>query len=210
MMLWRYFARKTAISTVLLWTCLLQGHVCGQPLLDASSLSRKPLLIWKEAQKIHPDSVYRLRVRQKLPNDFETKVLLFPHLQELQLSGLRLEEIPPVVWKLHNLTVLHAAHNKLSTLPPQIGQLVYLEELDLNRNYLTCLPSEIRHLQKLHYLDLWSNLIFALPPDMAILENSLFVIDMRVIMLNDEEKAAMRALLPKTNFIFSNSCGCTH
>ncbi|MDR1793620.1 MAG: hypothetical protein LBR36_09345 [Bacteroidales bacterium] len=187
---------------------LINANAQKQPIVN--QLHSQTIYSWEEAQKISTDSVLRLRIKRKIPVDFEKEVLKFQNLQELQMSGLKLKNIPTAIWQLKNLKILNLSNNKLSQLPPQIGQLTALEQLIINRNELLSLPSEISQLNNLVYLDLWSNLIFELPKSMQFLDKSLRTIDMRVISLTDQQKKDMQNLLPSTEFLFSNSCGCVH
>ena len=121
---------------------------------------------------------------------------------------MRLKEIPHAVWTLPNLTVLDVSNNKLTAISDSLGELLYLERLIINRNNIAELPKQISQLTRLHYIDMFSTLIVDFPAEIRSLENSLKEIDMRVIRLNDAEKAHLRTYLPKTKFWFSNSCNC--
>lgn len=193
-----------------LYLCCVLCFTAKAQLLDSATLSTQVLYLnMEDAEQADALSVYRLRLKRKLPADFESRIRKFPHLQELQLVSMKLKEVPPVVCELTSLTRLDISNNKLEHLPKDIKNLTRLEYLILNRNYLQSLPAEIQYLSHLVYLDLWSNLIVELPQEITALEATLREVDLRVINMNDEHKIAMQALLPRTHFYFSPSCNCT-
>jgi len=194
------------ILLILFSFCLFSGF--GQ-LLDSVALENQPIYYsFEQADTVDASKVYRLAFKHKLPDNFQPKITQYPNLQELRLNRMRLKQAPDVVWSLHNLTVLDLSNNKIEQISPQIGQLQHLEQLILNRNYIEHFPAEISELSKLYYLDLWSNLIIEFPQEIKKLENSLKIIDMRVINMNDEHKELLQSYLPKTKFLFTKSCNC--
>jgi Leucine-rich repeat (LRR) protein len=95
-------------------------------------------------------------------------------------------------------------------VPVEIGKLVNLTHLNLSQNYLVELPASFQFLKKLEYLDIWSNSIVAFPAEISVLKNTLRIVDMRVIYMNDLRKEELQALLPYTTFYFSQSCNCNY
>ena len=194
------------ILFLLFFYCFFSGF--GQT-LDSATLENQPIYYsFEHADTVGVSNVYRLVFKRNLPNDFQQKITQYPNLQELRLNRMKLKQIPEVVWSLYNLTILDLSNNKIEQIPPQIGQLQHLEKLILNRNYIQFLPVEIATLFKLQYLDLWSNLIIEFPHEISVLENSLKIVDMRVISMNDEHKELLQIFLPKTKFLFTKSCNC--
>jgi Leucine-rich repeat (LRR) protein len=178
-------------------------------LLDDSELQNKTLFTsFEKANAVSADSVYRLSIKRKIPENFAQQILQYPHLQELHLTGMRLKEVPEVVWTLTHLTILDLSNNRLDSLSYKIGNLIHLQKLILNRNYLYALPVEIIHLSDLFFLDLWSNLIIEFPKEITVLGASLKTVDMRVISIGDEYKEQLQSLLPETKFLFSKYCNC--
>jgi Leucine-rich repeat (LRR) protein len=96
----------------------------------------------------------------------------------------------------------------LTAIPPEIGNLVNLTHLTLSQNYLIEIPSTFKYLKKLVYLDIWSNSIIFFPDEISELKETLRVVDMRVIYMNDLRKEDLQKLLPNTTFYFSQSCNC--
>ncbi len=198
--------QRNFLIAVLLTMCSIYAK--GQ-ILDSAALSRQPLFIWEQLDTLaNKEVVYRIKIKRKMPANFDSLISTFPNLQDLTLQGLRLKNIPQQVFQLSNLTVLNAENNKIEEIPSEIGNLIHLERLILNRNYISFLPKEIALLQNLTYLDMWSNNIIELPDEISALTETLKIIDMRVILMSDERKIMMQALLPKTEFLFSKSCNC--
>ncbi|MBN1877029.1 MAG: leucine-rich repeat domain-containing protein [Anaerolineae bacterium] len=92
------------------------------------------------------------------------------HSTWLDLSGLNLREVPPVVWQMTHLTDLNLNRNRLSSLSADIQNLTHLEHLDLWNNRLTTLPPEIGALSHLEWLDVGDNRLETLPPEIAHLQ----------------------------------------
>src|SRR5688500_13862154 len=84
--------------------------------------------------------------------------------EELDLSGLRLTELPPEIGRLRQLKRLHVGlkgqtvrYNSLTSLPKSLGQLTNLQSLNLSFNDLTSLPDWLGQLTNLQSLDLTRN-----------------------------------------------------
>ncbi|GEP46376.1 COR domain-containing protein [Brevifollis gellanilyticus] len=86
---------------------------------------------------------------------------------DLDLSGLRLTQVPPEIGQLSALTQLRLDTNLLTSLPPEIGQLSALTLLHLYNNLLTSLPLEMGQLTKLEELLLFTNQLASLPPEIG-------------------------------------------
>ncbi len=93
-------------------------------------------------------------------------------VEELDLSGLDLTELPPEIGKLTQLKTLILGKwekgqgfvsNQLSTLPAEIGNLTKLTTLHLASNQLTTLPEVISQLSALTTLDLSFNRVTIVP-----------------------------------------------
>jgi Leucine-rich repeat (LRR) protein len=63
--------------------------------------------------------------------------------KELNLVGRGIEELPPEIGQLSQLTTLYLSENRLSSVPAEIGQLSQLTTLYLGGKQLGSLPSEI-------------------------------------------------------------------
>ncbi len=86
-------------------------------------------------------------------------------ITQLDLSGMKLEILPPEIGKFSRLTTLKLSRNQLTALPPEIGTLSLLTILNLDQNKLTTLPHEIGSLSQLTALDLSTNRLTTLPSE---------------------------------------------
>ncbi len=178
-------------------------------ILDSLALNKEPVYYsFEQTDTIAKTTVYRLHFKHKLPENFNTKITGYPHLQELTLTGMRLKEIPPIVYSLSSLTRLNVSNNKIEEISSDIAQLTHLEELIINRNYLYQLPKEVATLKDLRYIDMWSTNVIELPEEIANLENSIKIIDLRAVRMSEVRQNTMQNLLPKTKFYFSPYCNC--
>jgi internalin A len=81
----------------------------------------------------------------------------------LDLVSKEIEDLPPEIGQLTNLTYLYISSNQLTRLPDEVGQLINLKTLDISSNQLTMLPDAISQLTKLTTLDISSNQLTMLP-----------------------------------------------
>lgn len=183
------------------------SRLIAQP-LDSATLATKPVFTSLEEALKNPDQVYRLNLRKQKLKKVPSEIFKLKNLQELNISKNKLTEIPAGIENLPNLELLDASANELESLPAEIGQCTSLKRMILNRNNIQELPSTIGNLSALEYLDLWSNSIIEFPEAINKLSETLKVLDLRVINMNDERQEAIRALLPKTTIHFSRSCNC--
>jgi Leucine-rich repeat (LRR) protein/GTPase SAR1 family protein len=88
---------------------------------------------------------------------------------KLDLSGMRLTELPEAIASLTQLQTLNLSRNQLTELPGAIASLTQLQTLDLSKNRLTELPASISFLTQLRSLDLFGNQLTELPSSIASL-----------------------------------------
>ena len=86
-----------------------------------------------------------------------TSIQKLNKLEELNLSGNKLTELPSEIGDLKELRRLYVSNNQLVSLPTSIQKLNQLEELHLLFNKLTELPSEIGDLKELRRLNVSGN-----------------------------------------------------
>ncbi|KAI7900017.1 Endonuclease/exonuclease/phosphatase [Cokeromyces recurvatus] len=87
----------------------------------------------------------------------------------LDIGGIGLKNIAPVLWTYDFLTVLYLNHNNLTHLTSDVAKLVNLKTLDVSGNKLKSVPPEIGMLVKLHELLLFDNNITTLPNELGTL-----------------------------------------
>ncbi|MFT6211621.1 MAG: Leucine-rich repeat (LRR) protein [Bacteroidia bacterium] len=161
----------------------------------------------EEALAAPRDSVYSLKLKDRLREVPPEVFTAFPNLQWLDLSKNRLTEIPANLGLLKNLKKLILFKNKIESLPPEIGLLEDLRELIINQNELQTLPEEIGNLKKLRYIDMWSNNITHLPKSMVEMY-ALEEVDLRVIVMTENEQEDIKLMLPNTTVEMDNHCNC--
>ncbi|MGN6107139.1 MAG: leucine-rich repeat domain-containing protein, partial [Kofleriaceae bacterium] len=88
-------------------------------------------------------------------------------LEQLNLGGARLGEVPDAIFALANLRTLDLSTNELRALPERIAELAQLESLDLRANAIGTVPSAIGRLQALRTLDLSFCEIDRLPDELG-------------------------------------------
>ncbi|XP_019751003.1 leucine-rich repeat-containing protein 58 [Hippocampus comes] len=101
-----------------------------------------------------------------LPKDFGSM-----HLEVLNFSGNRFEEIPLQCTKLRRLQSLSLGGNRLKSIPAEIENLTSLELLYLGGNFISAIPAEVANLSHLSYLVLCDNRIQSVPPQLTRLHS---------------------------------------
>jgi GTPase SAR1 family protein len=84
-------------------------------------------------------------------------------LQSLNLSYNQLTALPEALGQLSQLQSLNIRDNELTALPEALSQLAHLEELHIASNKLTDLPRQLRQFTKLKKLYIFDNLIETIP-----------------------------------------------
>lgn len=112
----------------------------------------------------------------RIPN-----VSKFKNLDQIIITGAKLQELDSSVGELTKLSMLVLANNKLISLPSEIGSLKNLEFLNLKGNNIKSIPNEISNLDKSKGGSLYR-----------------IVVDKNDI--GDENYKKLKELLPTTNF----------
>ena len=86
------------------------------------------------------------------------------HLIELDLSELKISQLPHKIRHLTNLRRLYLDMNQLMQVPAELRQLTNLQELDMSGNQLTQVPAELGQLTNLHPLNVVDNPDLLTPP----------------------------------------------
>ncbi|MBI4929378.1 MAG: leucine-rich repeat domain-containing protein [Bacteroidetes bacterium] len=183
------------------------GWASAQSLLDTASLLASPIYNNLQEALQNPDKVYRLDLSKKKLKVFPVEILKFKNLQELNISKNKLDSLPEQIGTLTNLQVLNVSGNKLQYLPDSIGELKNLKKLVGSRNNLLALPKRIGDLENIEIIDLWENDLSSFPEELSKLKKLRWM-DLRVIMIDDNQQERIRQLLPKAKIFFSPSCHC--
>ncbi|THD19131.1 hypothetical protein D915_010205 [Fasciola hepatica] len=91
-------------------------------------------------------------------------------LEKLNLSELKLIEVPQELLDLTHLKRLHLCRNRLLEIPEELClRLCHLRWLDLRSNLITRLPATVKHMRDLRILLLDDNSIRILPFELGLL-----------------------------------------
>ncbi len=85
----------------------------------------------------------------------------------LDLSGLKLTEIPEQVLACNQLRILDLHNNQIAAIPDSLANLSKLQSLDLNNNQIAAIPDSLANLSNLQSLSLHNNQIAAIPDSLA-------------------------------------------
>jgi Leucine-rich repeat (LRR) protein len=188
--------------------CIAISLGVNAQLLDSVALDTVRTYTLQQALKKNPDEVYKLSLKKMKLSELPQEILAFKNLNALDLKRNKLKEFPPELASFKYLQELDISTNKIKIIPKELGALVHLKKFIANSNQITTITKEIKHLKKLEFLDLWGNDIGALPYEIKELEHTLKEIDMRVILMSNEEHKKIKSLLPNTKIKFSKSCNC--
>lgn len=99
------------------------------------------------------------------------EVFTLKQLKQLILKNNQLPEIPKEIIYLPNLIYLDISQNQIKELPFQMKDLAPLKYLNLSRNYIKELPYEVQELTQLEHLDFSYNQLITVPSEIEALEN---------------------------------------
>ncbi|MFM7021653.1 MAG: leucine-rich repeat domain-containing protein [Flavobacteriales bacterium] len=160
---------------------------------------------------IAPDdsaNVVKLVLRGKKLGKIPAEIFKLTTLEYLDLSGNKLDIIPKEIGQLKNLKVLILENNKLEALPEEIYQLKNLQVLRVGKNNIFYVSSKINQLKQLMILDMWDNNVAEFPEEIGDLEQTLRVLDLRSVSMNDDQQYQITKLLPNTKVLMDVSCNC--
>lgn len=199
------FLHKYIIASII---CLTFLNSAKAQLLDSITLDTVPTYTLISASHQDPLKVYKLSLKKLKLTELPQEIYAFKNLQVLDISKNKFTIFPVEIVKFNYLQELNISSNKIEIITKELGDLIHLQQLIANQNKIVAIPSEIKNLKKLKFIDLWGNDIGSLPYEIGELENSLEEIDMRVILMSDEEHQKIKELLPNTKIRFSKSCSC--
>jgi Leucine-rich repeat (LRR) protein len=195
------------LLTLLLSLALSGVSLAQNTLLDSVSLALyNEYTDLKEALK-QPDQVLKLSLRKQGLKEFPKEVLQLKNLQYLDLSKNKIESLPDSIIQLKQLQVLIVSKNELVALPNTIGGLSNLRYFKAGQNKIARIPFSFGSLENLEYLDFWDNELDYFPESLNKLTN-LAVMDLRNILISQENQNYIQGLLPNTKIHFSPACQC--
>lgn len=112
-----------------------------------------------------------LNLRGNLIRELPLMICRLSLLQTIDISRNQLMYIPESIGCLVKLEVLNADSNQIKFLPPSIGDLENLKTLNVANNYIRNLPNELGYLYKLNEFDVSNNRICHLPPSLGLLDH---------------------------------------
>jgi len=176
-------------------------------LLDSLALMMQPEYTDLAAACENPNQVIRLSLRKKNLKELPEAIYQLKNLQYLDLGKNKLKQLPDSIIKLTQLQMLIVNKNDLDALPNTIGKLKHLKYLNTNQNKIARIPYSFGELEKLEYLDMWDNELEYFPESLSNLKN-LREMDLRNILISQENQDYIQSLLPETRIHFSPACKC--
>ncbi|MDR2794057.1 MAG: AAA family ATPase [Treponema sp.] len=110
-----------------------------------------------------PDIVQALNLSGNKLDELPPAISAFTALESIDLSGNRFSKLPETIINLQNLRKLKINDNDLVELPENIDRLFLLETLDVSHNRLIRLPDSIKNLRRLKNFDFNLNKLAEVP-----------------------------------------------
>jgi len=159
-----------------------------------------------ELDTAHIDSVRAVNLSKLKLSELPKTLYRFHNIEYLDLSKNKLERIDSLSIFV-NLRYLNLGKNKLSIFPVSICSLSNLRWLSLQSNSIASIPSCIQYCEQLEYVDLWGCLVSYLPDEMAYI-SSLKEIDLSAIQLNQYQQDQIRDQFPQVRLKMGAACNC--
>lgn len=127
---------------------------------------------YKFDKKFNEESqLIRINLSSMKLSDIPRQIFVFLQLEELILRENNLQNLPEEIKILKHLKKLDLGINKFNIFPEQICELPNLEELYLNGNKIKIIPDSISKLTHLRILHLRDNFIQEIPETISHLKN---------------------------------------
>ncbi len=160
-----------------------------------------------ELKTAHVDSVFAIDLQKMKLQQLPPIVFKFKNVTSLNVGKNKLKNLNGIE-QLEHLTYLNAEKNILEYFPNEICQLKQLETLILNRNiYIDAVPACIENCQQLKTLDLWYTAVDHLPIEMTTIK-TLKLIDFSGVQINQEGQNKLKKMFPNTKLVLSAPCNC--
>lgn len=197
---------KTLLSLVLSFFISISGFAQNN-LMDSVELAMYAEYTDLKVALENPNQVIKLSLRKQGYKEFPMEVLKCKNLQYLDLSKNKINSIPDSIIQLKQLQVLILSKNNLVALPNCIGSLHELRYFKAGQNKIARIPYSFGELENLEYLDFWDNELDYFPETIKNL-TSLKVMDLRNILISQDNQNMIQGLLPNTKIHFSPACQC--
>lgn len=127
--------------------------------------------VWKINAGIERLSLEELGLYKCKLNEIPPLLYRMTSLKVIDLFSNKIKTISPRIGNLKNLEILYIAGNEIAAIPEEIGELHNLRELYIHHNYLITLPVSIRSLTSLHTLRMNNNYMMDWPAQLMELKN---------------------------------------
>ena len=194
-----------AITTIILAFSI--NTFAQDKLLDSLALALYDEYTDLDSAVKNPDNVVKLVLRKKKLKSFPNVILQFKNLQYLDISKNSIKELPDSILKLNNLQYLIVSKTGLESIPNTIGQLKNLKYINLNQNEISRIPFSLGDLENLEIVDFWSNNLDNFPESLKKL-TKLKSMDLRNILIPQNQQDNLQSTLPNTTLFFSPACKC--
>ena len=197
---------KFTIFTTIILSCNIAA-IAQTKLMDSLTLASYDEYSNLDSAIKNPDNVIKLVLRKKKIKSFPTVILKFKNLQYLDLSKNSIKELPDSISKLINLQSLILSKTGLESIPNTIGQLKNLKYINFNQNEISRIPYSFGDLENLEVVDFWSNNLENFPETLKKL-TKLKSMDLRNILIPQNQQDNLQTALPNTIIYFSPACKC--
>ena len=112
--------------------------------------------------------------------NFLLEVPILKNIENLDLVGNKIREIPDEFWENDKLKSLDLSYNELTTIPDKIEKLISIESITVMHNKITSLPATLNKLPYLRKFIANCNEITQIPDTVALSE-TLYYFDIGFI-----------------------------
>lgn len=161
----------------------------------------------EEVRYASPDSVLAIDLSKLKLTELPDELKNFKNLEALKLTKNRLTDFPEFVAEFKYLKILYINKNRFTEFPKTLFQLQELETLLVGKNLIQSIPKDIRNLKKLKYFDIWDNRIQHISPNFTELQQLQFI-DFRGTTFTPEFVEKWTKAFPNAVVKFDPPCTC--
>lgn len=162
---------------------------------------------WDMLQGANPDTIYGIDLSKMKLEELPQELEKYKQLRSLDLSKNKLQKLPDYLGDFDQLEILDASKNRLEHFPLPVCRMQNVKSIVLNRNYFDNLPECIGYLEQLEFIDLYDTPIRNLPEGLTKLKK-LKKIDLSGIRFAPSFQDKWKALLPTVEIEFDPPCEC--